>query len=61
MEFLSFRGQQLEATIISAGGQEFVIAPIGDRLDATAARIYSQQKIDIVPGLKVTPNHWANA
>lgn len=54
MEFLSFRGQQLEATIVNAGGQDFVIAPIGDRLDSTAARIYAQQKIDIVPGLKVT-------
>lgn len=53
MEFLSFRGQQLEATVISAGGQDFVIAAVGDRMDSTAARIYSQQKIDIVPGLEV--------
>ena len=53
MEFLSFRGQQLEATVIRTGGQEFVIAPIGDRLDSTAPRIYAPQKIDIVPGLKV--------
>ena len=53
MEFLSFRGQQLEATVIRTGGQEFMIAPIGDRLDSTAARIYAQQKIDIVPGLEV--------
>lgn len=37
MEFLNFRGQQLEATIISTGGQDFVIAPVGDRLDAMAA------------------------
>lgn len=43
----------MEATIIRTGGQEFVIAPIGDRLDSTAARIYAQQKIEIVPGLKV--------
>ncbi|MEG4521048.1 hypothetical protein [Microcoleus sp. AT9_A5] len=50
---MSFRGQQLEATVISAGGQDFVIAAVGDRLDSTAARIHSQQKIDIVPGLEV--------
>jgi hypothetical protein len=53
MEFLSFRGQQLEATIVRAGGQEFVMAPISTWLDSTAARIYAQQKIDIVPGLEV--------
>jgi hypothetical protein len=26
---------------------------LSDRLDSTAARIYAQQKIDIVPGLEV--------
>lgn len=54
MEFLNFRGQQLEATIISTGGQDFVIAAVGDRLDSAAARIHAQQKIEIVPGLKLT-------
>ncbi|MEG4287263.1 hypothetical protein QUB68_29580 [Microcoleus sp. A006_D1] len=53
MEFLNFRGQQLEATIVSTGGQDFVIAAVGDRMDATATRIYAQQKIDIVAGLEV--------
>jgi len=54
MEFISFRGQQLEATIISAGGQDFVIAPIGDRMDRATAEILAQQNIAIVPGLKIT-------
>lgn len=53
MEFISFRGKNLEATIITVGGQEFVMAAVGDRLDSATAEIYAQQNIEIVPGLKV--------
>lgn len=54
MEFINFRGTNLEATIVRAGGQEFIIAAIpATKMDSDAARIYSQQKIEIVPGLKV--------
>ena len=54
MEFISFRGKNLEATMITVAGQEFVMAAVGDRLDSATAEIYAQQKIDIVPGLKAT-------
>ena len=54
MEFISFRGKNLEATMITVGGQEFVMAAVSDRLDSATAEIYSQQKIEIVPGLKAT-------
>jgi len=53
MEFISFRGKNLEATMITVAGQQFVMAAVGDRLDSATAEIYSQQNIDIVPGLKV--------
>ena len=53
MEFISFRGKNLEATRITVAGQEFVMAAVGDRVDSATAEIYAQQKIDIVPGLKV--------
>jgi hypothetical protein len=53
MEFISFRGKNLEATIITVGGQEFVMAAVGDRLDSAIADIYAQQNIEIVPGLRV--------
>jgi len=53
MEFISFRGKNLEATMITVAGQEFVMAAVGDRVDSATAEIYAQQKIDIVPGLKV--------
>lgn len=52
MEFISFRGKNLEATVITVGGQEFVMAAVGDRADSATAEIYGQ-KIEIVPGLKV--------
>lgn len=54
MEFISFRGKNLEATMITVAGQEFVMAAVGDRLDSASADIYAQQKIEIVPGLKAT-------
>ena len=54
MEFISFRGKNLEATVIMIAGQEFVMASVADRFDSIAADVYSQQKIDIVPGLKIT-------
>ena len=53
MEFLNIRGQQLEATIINVAGQGFVMAAIGDRLDSAAARIYSQQQIEIRSGQEI--------
>ena len=52
-EFVSFRGKNLEATRITVARQEFIIAAVGDRVDSATAEIYAQQKIDIVPGLKV--------
>jgi hypothetical protein len=53
-EFLDFRGKKLVATTTWVGHQEFVLAAIpGDRQDAINAEIYAQQKIEIVPGLKV--------
>ena len=54
MEFISFRGKNLEATMITVAGQDFVMAAVSDRLDSATADIYAQQKIDIVPGLKAT-------
>ena len=54
MDFLSFRGQNLEATVVRVGSQEFVFAPLPSQyMDSATARIYSQQKIEIVPGLKL--------
>jgi hypothetical protein len=53
MEFLSFRGKNLEATIITVAGQDFIVAAVGDRQDSAIADIHAQQKIDIVPGLKI--------
>ncbi|MEG4520995.1 hypothetical protein [Microcoleus sp. AT9b-C5] len=53
MEFVNFRGKNLEATLITVGGQDFLIAAVGDRQDLAIADIYAQQKIEIVPGLKV--------
>ncbi|MEG4446704.1 hypothetical protein QUB49_33945 [Microcoleus sp. AT9_B4] len=53
MEFVNFRGKNLEATLITVGGQDFLIAAVGDRQDLAIAEIYAQQKIEIVPGLKV--------
>jgi hypothetical protein len=54
MEFISFRGKNLEATIITVAGQEFLIAAVGDRADSAIADTYAQQQeIEIVPGLKI--------
>ena len=54
VEFLDFRGKKLVASTTWVGSQEFVMAAIPiDRQDAINAEIYAQQKIDIVPGLKV--------
>lgn len=53
MEFINFRGKNLEATMITVAGQQFVMAAVGDRLDSATAEIYAQQNIEIVPGLKV--------
>lgn len=54
MEFVNFRGKNLEATLITVGGQDFLIAAVGDRQDLAIADIYAQQNIQIVPGLKIT-------
>ncbi|MEG4087524.1 MULTISPECIES: hypothetical protein [unclassified Microcoleus] len=52
-EFINFRGKNLPATMITVGGQDFLIAAVGDRQDSAIADIYAQQNIEIVPGLKV--------
>ncbi|MEG3922971.1 hypothetical protein QUA07_28220 [Microcoleus sp. T3_A4] len=52
-EFINFRGKNLPATMISVGGQDFLIAAVGDRQDLAIADIYAQQAIEIVPGLKI--------
>lgn len=53
MEFVNFRGRNLQANLITVAGQEFVIAAVGDRYDSAIADIYAQQNIEIVPGLRV--------
>lgn len=54
IEFLTFRGKQLEAKVTWLGNQEIVQAAIpSDRIDSAAFEVYAQQKIDIVPGLKI--------
>ncbi|MEG3929168.1 hypothetical protein [Microcoleus sp. T3_D1] len=53
MEFVNFRGKNLQANLITVAGQEFIIAAVGDRYDSAIADIYSQQNIEIVPGLKI--------
>ena len=59
VEFLDFRGKKLVATTTWVGGQEFVMAAVpSDRQDSINAEIYAQQKIDIVPGLKVMEKKW---
>jgi hypothetical protein len=55
IEFLSFRGKQLEAKVMWLGNQEVVMAAIhSNRVDSLSADVYAQQKIDIKPGLKIT-------
>ena len=53
MEFVNFRGKNLQATLITVAGQEFLIAAVGDRQDSAIADIHAQQNIEIVPGLKI--------
>lgn len=53
MEFVNFRGKNIEATMITVRGQDFLIAAVGDRQDSAIADIYAQQNIEIVPGLKI--------
>ena len=44
MEFLNFRGKNLEATTSWVGGQELVMAAVpSDRQDASSAEVYAQQ------------------
>ncbi|MEG4281009.1 hypothetical protein QUA62_26640 [Microcoleus sp. MON1_C1] len=53
-EFVNVRGQNLMASSVWAGGQEFLIIAIpSDRQDSATAEIYAQQNIEIVPGLKI--------
>lgn len=55
IEFLTFRGKQLEAKVTWLGNQEIVQAAIhNNRVDSLSADVYAQQKIDIKPGLKIT-------
>ncbi len=53
MEFISFRGKNLQANLITVAGQEFLIAAVGNRQDAPTAEIHAQQAIEIVPGLRI--------
>ena len=54
IEFLTFRGKQVEAKVMWLGNQEVVMAAIhSNRVDSLSADVYAQQKIDIVPGLKI--------
>ena len=54
IEFLTFRGKLVEAKVMWLGNQEVVMAAIhGNRVDSLSADVYAQQKIDIVPGLKI--------
>ena len=55
MEFLNFRGKNLEAALITVAGQEFVMAAVGDWQDAATVEIPAQQErgIEIVPGLRI--------
>jgi len=54
-EFVNVRGQNLMASSVWAGGQEFLIIAVpGDRIDSATADIVAQQSIAIVPGLKIT-------
>ena len=53
-EFITFRGKLLEAKTTWLGNQEIVQAAIpSDRVDSAIFEVYAQQKIDIVPGLKI--------
>ena len=55
LEFVTARGQNLMASSVWSGGQEFLIVPIpSDRIDSATADILAQQSIAIVPGLKIT-------
>ena len=55
IEFITFRGKLLEAKLTWLGNQEIIQAAIpSDHIDSATADVYLQQKIEIVPGLKIT-------
>ena len=54
IEFVTVRGKMREGVCTWANGQEFIIVAVpGDRQDAATAKIYPQQEIEIVPGLRI--------